>query len=99
MASTTFKTFQVTIGAGATQVYSQPLPVREVIIQNNATHVIRFGGDNVSTSLGIQLDSGTATPSPGGSASAGPFRVNNVDLSDIWIAGTQNDVVDILYIP
>lgn len=89
------KTFQVTIGASATQISTTHLYCSAWIIQNNAAHNIRFGDSTVTSSVGTALVSGT----PGGSytttASANGTQPTPDDLSQWFIAGTQNDVIDV----
>jgi hypothetical protein len=84
---------QVTIGAGSTQVSTTSIPCRQIIVQNNgATNAERVGSDaTVSTSKGLGLNKG------GGSFTFGPFRDCLLDLNQIWVAGTQNDVLDVWY--
>jgi hypothetical protein len=86
-------TLQVTIGAGVTQVTTSSIPCRQVIFQNNATHNMRVGDANTTSSRGALLAAG----SPGGSLNAGTFTAMNVNLKECWVAGTQNDVLDIIY--
>ena len=85
------RTLQVTIGAGVTQASATSIPVRQVIIQNNAAHKVIVGDSNVSASRGIVLQVG------GGSVEGGALNCSSCDLNEIWLAGTQNDVIDFLY--
>lgn len=87
-------TLQVTIGAGATQIGGANVFVRQVIFQNNAAHSMRIGDANVSSTRGALLSVG----SPGGSLNLGPFFAPSIDLSTFYVAGTQNDVLDIIFI-
>lgn len=88
-------TFQVTIGAAATPISATAMKCSAWIIQNNAAHNIRFGDSSVTTTKGTALASG----SPGGSytstASMSGSQPVPDDLSQWYIAGTQNDVIDI----
>ena len=88
-------TFQVTIGATATQISTTHLYCSAWIIQNNAAHNIRFGDSGTTSSKGTVLASG----SPGGSytttASMNGSQPAPDDLSQWYVAGTQNDVVDV----
>jgi len=88
------KILQVTIGASATQLAAD-VPVRQVIIQNNAGHAMRIGDSSVDSTHGALLASG----SPGGALNFGPFDTHADNLRNYWVSGTQNDVVDIAYIP
>jgi hypothetical protein len=87
------KTLQVTIGAGVTQFTTKDIPCRQIIVQNNAAHNMRIGDVNTTSSIGALLTTGT----PGGSINLGPFYDNPENLKEWWVAGTQNDVVDIIY--
>ena len=88
------KLLQVTIGAAATQVSATSVPVRSVTFQNNAAHSCRVGDSTVTSSKGILIAQGT----PGGSNFTGTGNQYNTDLNEWWIAGTQNDVIDILIV-
>jgi hypothetical protein len=88
------KSLQVTIGAGTnTQFTTSDIPVRQIIVQNNAAHNARIGDVNTTTSRGALLASG----SPGGSINLGPFYDNPENLKEWFVAGTQNDVIDIIF--
>ena len=88
-------TFQVTIGASATQLSTTNLYCSAWIIQNNAAHNFRFGDSTTTTSKGTVLASG----SPGGSytttASANGTQPAPDNLSQWYVAGTNGDVVDV----
>lgn len=88
-------TLQVTLGASATQISTTTLRCSAWIIQNNATHNIRFGDSTVTTSKGVVLASG----SPGGSyTTTGSMNGSQPvpdDLSQWYIAGTNGDVIDV----
>lgn len=83
------KTYQVTIGAAATQFSTTNISVRQVIVQNNGSNTMRIGDAAVSTTRGAKLLAG-------GSLNLGPFTDHPEDLKNWWVAGTQNDVVDII---
>ena len=88
-------TFQVTIGASTTQITTIGNTLaREVSFQNNATHTMRVGDSNTSSTRGALLSSG----SPGGSVTFGPVTSGTIDLSTFWVNGTQNDVLDVVYV-
>ncbi|SRR6266481_7736145 len=87
-------TLQVTIGASATKVSTAQLLVYQVTVQNNASHAVRVGDSTASSSVGALLASG----SPGGSVNFGPLPFKAIDLSKLYVAGTQNDVIDVVYI-
>ena len=94
--------FQVAIPASGKVQISTGLPtnvppatfVEQLVIQNNATHNIRIGDVTVSATKGILIASGT----PGGSLGFNGFMNYSCYISDVWIAGTSGDVIDILYI-
>lgn len=90
----TVHTFQVTIGASATQVTTGTAYVRAIYFQNNAAHSMRIGDANVSATRGALLSSG----SPGGSFNVGPAYDSSIDVSSFWVSGTQNDVLDVIWI-
>lgn len=97
MAHATVRTLQITLGASNTAILasaSAHLNTRWFIIQNNATHIVRVGDVNISTTRGIQLPSG----SPGGSFYVGPDPAGSArDLGGWYINGTSGDVIDIIY--
>lgn len=89
-------TIQVTIGAANTKVIAAGAHqnCRWIVIQNNATHTIRIGDTNITSTRGILLSSG----SPGGSFFVGPDSSGSArDLGGWYINGTTNDVIDIIY--
>jgi len=88
-------TLQVTIGASTTQIVATGSSyAREVSFQNNATHTMRIGDSKTSATRGALLSSG----SPGGSITLGPVVSGVIDLSTFWVNGTQNDVLDVVYV-
>jgi len=88
-------TLQVTIGAGVTQISTSSIPVKQVFFQNNQTHSMRVGDSLTTTSRGALLANG----SPGGSITSGAFGMQQAtDLNQWYVAGTQNDVIDVIYI-
>ena len=89
-------TFQVTIGAGVTRATTSKTPMRQVTIQNNSAHICRVGDSNTTTSRGYSLEPGTT--SFGGAVTWGGLSSYDLDLSEIYIAGTAADVIDIIYI-
>jgi hypothetical protein len=87
------KIIQVTLGAGATPVSAQRIPVQQAIFQNNSANAVRVGDASVSATKGILLASG----SPGGSLNMAGFMVYGTDLSLYYLFGISGNVVDILY--
>ncbi len=89
---------QTSLGAGATQIAPPASPqaqilCRQVIIQNNAAHIMRVGDSTVSATKGIYLAAGPG----GGSLNSGAVAIYNSYLSDFWVFGTAADVVDVFY--
>jgi len=85
-------TIQVTIGATATQLSTvSTIQCRSVEIQNNAAHDIRVGDSTVTSSRGILV---TAT---GGSYYVPIVTPSvNINMTQWYISGTQNDVIEVL---
>jgi hypothetical protein len=91
---------QVTLGAGATQIFPQGTaqgvtsPKNFIVIQNNAANAVRVGDATVSATKGIQLASGN----PGGSLQLSPGTPGILGFgSGLYLFGTQNEVIDVLY--
>lgn len=86
---------QVTIGASATPIYSgaRNYYASFLIIQNNAAHNCAFGGAGVTITNGIILASG----SPGGSSTMQFNFPRGACLNNLYIAGTQGDVINVCY--
>ena len=89
-------TIQVTLGAAKTQVSATSIPVRQVSIQNNAAAVVRVGDANVSSTRGYSLN--PSTVGYGGSITFGELGSYNIDLKDLWLLGTNTQVIDVIYI-
>lgn len=87
-------TLQVTIGSGVTQITTTNTYARQIIFQNNQTHSMRVGDSATTSSRGALLASG----SPGGSMNVGPAgALAGLDVSSWFVAGTQNDVLDVIW--
>ena len=94
-STATINTLQVTIGASVTQVSTSDIFAKQVTFQNNQTHSMRVGDKNTTSSRGALLASG----SPGGSYNVGPVPIQKtLDLAEFYVAGTQNDVLDVIYV-
>lgn len=87
---------QVTLGAAATQLSTISAPCRQVIVQNNAAHSMRVGDSTVSSTKGVFLS--TVAGGGGGSLNFGAMIFYGVNLMDLYVFGTQNDVVDVIYV-
>lgn len=84
---------QVTIGAGTrTQVSATAIQARQAMFQNNGSNAMRLGDSTTTTTKGANL------VASGGTLNSGPLMVQQVDLSQWYVAGTQNDVLDVIYI-
>ena len=91
-------TFQVTIGSGVTAISTNAnAGARQLIFQNNAAHVMRVGDSNTTSSRGALLNAASGG-NGGGSLSVGPYYPNSLNLAEWYVAGTQNDVLDVLYL-
>jgi hypothetical protein len=88
---------QVTLGAGATQISPLNINIQSLVVQDNAVHNIRVGDSTVTTSKGLLL--AAASPAPGGSLNVTLNFPRGTILSQWYVAGTQGDVVDVLYEP
>lgn len=88
------------LSTGATGVFQGTAPARcpfyEVQIQNNAGHDIRVGDStaSVTNNIGILVKSGQTPPVI---FKIGTFAQLNADLAQVFISGTQNDLIDILF--
>jgi hypothetical protein len=88
---------QVTVGTGGGPTQFGPVhphvPIRQILIQNNAAHSMRIGDSTVSATVGMYLASGPG----GGDFNSGPVDIYNSRLSDFYVFGTAGDIVDIFY--
>jgi hypothetical protein len=83
---------QVTLGAAATQISTHGIGYRQLVIQNNATHDVRYGDSTVTATRGILLN-------PGGSSNEGAISIQGGVLSTDYLFGTSGDVIDFAYLP
>ena len=88
-------TLQVTIGAGVTRFTTTRTSCAEVTVQNNASHAVRVGDSTTTSSKGIALAISGAANSIW---KFGPFLGEPLNLTDFYVAGTQNDVLDVTYV-
>lgn len=85
------KNFAVTIGASTTQVSTTKVQCNWVVFQNNAANNMAIGDSTTTITTGTLIYSG-----------GGSFYQNTeksglyVDLSKWYVAGTQNDVLNIV---
>ena len=88
------RTIQVTLGAGATPITTNPnLYASVLIVQNNAAAVVRLGDSSVSATKGIAMANG----SPGGSTTLTFAFPRGAHLSEYFLFGTAAQVIDVLY--
>lgn len=92
------RTFQVTIGAGATKLGSQlpanyPPLARHIILQNNAAATMRVGDSTVTAAIGYSL---AATAGVGNPFVLGPLE-DPIDLNTVFVIGTAAQVLDVTY--
>ena len=87
---------QVTIGSAATAVSATALNVSAVILQgDDGNSNPAFVGDStVAATNGIRLHNSATVPEK---LTLGPHAANNINLADLYIAGTQNEKVNVLY--
>lgn len=84
---------QVTIGASATPVEGANPPIdtiptqNGVVIQNNAAHNCAYGDSTVTITSGIVV--------PFGAPGTPQILLGKIDLSKLYLAGTQNDVINV----
>jgi hypothetical protein len=90
-ADAAVKTIQVTLGASATQISTVTQNCRWVLFQDNATHNIRVGDINTTSSRGIAI-----------AANGGAFFIPpaptppSTNLYNWYIVGTTSDVIDVV---
>ena len=90
-ADAVVRTFQVTIGAAATQVSTVNIYCNWVAFQNNTTaDAMRIGDSTVTASRGIKLLAGGSFFTP---PLAQPAATTN--LATWYVQGTPSDVIDI----
>lgn len=88
----TIKTVQVTIGSGTTEVTTTNTFCRQIFFENNTAHSMRIGDSTATSSKGVLL---VASVSSSWTVSQNFQGSQSLDLSDYYVAGTQNDVLDV----
>lgn len=91
-AFATVRTLQVTLGSGATQITVGNITCKWVVFQNNASHSMRIGDSNVTSSRGLLLTASGSFFAP--PAAPQGFTTN---LNGWYVIGTSSDVIDIIY--
>lgn len=93
------RTFNLTMTGSAVQVSSSHIPALEVHISNPSTtagHTLTVGRSDVATVPGLTVPVG-ATDSPGYRViGQGPSGAVATYLDDLYIKGTNTDVVQVL---
>ena len=84
------QTIQLTLGAGATQLTSAAnrVAIRQALF-GAAAHTYYIGTSNVDATHGVPVPT-TAAP-----VSLGPFSALPVNSDEIYLFGTQNDVIQV----
>lgn len=91
-----FRHVQITIGAAATPLASARLLALHAIIEaddgnSNAAFV---GESDVATTTGVRINNSATTP---GRLEIGPVVIP-FDLANIYVVGTQNEKVNVIYL-
>lgn len=89
-----FKHYDVTIGAAATQVSSTKTPVQWLFIHNTAQNSAIYIGSSTVTASSYGHTLAASEEVPIGPGTAG-YPIN---LDEVYIFGTENDVVHVLAI-
>ena len=95
------KRLQVTIGAAAaqpTRFTATRTPCYYVIIEadDGNSNPAFVGPSAVTTANGVRLNNSATAP---GRMELGPFSaVAPLNLSELYVAGTQNEIVNVLYV-
>lgn len=87
-------TIQVTIGSSVTELITTDTYAHVITVQNNASHVMRVGDSTTTSSKGAELGVGP----PGGSMTVAVHAPLSLNLANFYVAGTQNDVLDVIYV-
>ena len=87
---------QVTIGSAATAVSATTINVSQVTLEGDDgnSNPAFVGGSGVTSATGIRLHNSATVP---GRIQLGPHAANNINLADLYIAGTQNEKVNVFY--
>lgn len=86
-------TYQVTLGAAATQLTTTRKGVRQLLFMP-AAHAYYIGKSNVDSTHGIEV-----FPTAVQCTSVGPFSGDApANTNEFYLSGTQNDVIQVLAI-
>lgn len=86
---------QVTIGAAPTQFSATRTVCQEVTVQNNAGAVMRVGDSTTTAAIGISLTNGGAANSIW---KFGPYYGQPINLQELYVMGTQGQILDVAYV-
>jgi len=88
----TARSIEVTLGSGATPLFSASAYFNQMVVANKSTNsAFNFGDSTVSATKGIPV-------SPGGSINIGPFTGSQADASGFYAYGTNGNVIEILLV-
>lgn len=96
-----FKTVNVTLGSGATQVIAVHTPVKQVTFYNDTGNAaVKVGTSAItSTSYGFIVPVSAVATGITGIVQIGPFSGESpFNLDEIWLLGTQNNIIRVNYI-
>jgi len=84
----TATTLQATVTASAAKIAASATPFEHIVFQNNGANPMWIGDSTITTSKGIKLAAGGV-----------PVYIPGLrgDLSLLYVIGTLNDKLDILY--
>jgi hypothetical protein len=89
---------QVTLGSGATQISKHGINFKQMIIQNNTSADSVRAGDSTVVAGAYGTGKGILIP-PSSNMNWGPTVIQGGILSNWYLAGTLNDVIDVTYEP
>lgn len=91
-----FKHVQITIGAAATALASTRTLALHAIIEadDGNSNAAFIGESDVDATTGVRLNNSATTP---GRMEVGPVVIP-FNLADIYVAGTQNEKVNVIYL-
>lgn len=91
------RTYQVTLGSGATQLDSTRHGVRQIIFSSGA-HDYFVGKSNVDSTHGVKVPVPAANV-PYTLMSVGPFSGDEpCYTNEFYLSGTQNDVIQVIVV-
>lgn len=85
---------KVSLVSGVTPTATRT-PCYQLIVQKNSANAIRVGDSTVTATTGIAVAASNAAPGP---AVFGPFPNLAIELAQVFVFGTQGDLVDFAYV-